>query len=163
MSDIAVSHTDVKPDEFDIVRELNRLETLRDPAAERVSTSKREAQRYPIREEARLFPMSRSTLEDDGQTVFLRDIGRGGVGFLSDRPLVNGRDFRIVFHRSGYAVAESAISVRFSRPVRPGLFLVGASFVASAGLLTTLGIEPARLEAEYRRESFDAYAKQNAA
>ncbi|CAN0447179.1 unnamed protein product, partial [Ectocarpus fasciculatus] len=125
--------------DFDVVRELQRLETMRDPLVEQAGRSNREAHRYPVREEAVLFSMSRRKLDDAGQTVFLRDISRRGVGFLSDRPIAGGQDFRIVFHRDGYAVGESAVSVRYSRPVRPGLFLIGANFVASAGLLTTLG------------------------
>ncbi|MEM1444700.1 MAG: hypothetical protein AAGF84_01465 [Planctomycetota bacterium] len=141
---------------FDIVRELQRLETLHDPLVEQAGRSKRQAERYSVREEAIIHPMSRSSLDDGGQTVFLRDIGRLGVGFLSDRQIETGRDFRIVFHRGGYAVGESAICVRHCRPVRTDLFLIGATFAANAGLLTTLGVNPAQLEAEYRGEKYDA-------
>ncbi|MEM7576677.1 MAG: hypothetical protein AAF328_04300 [Planctomycetota bacterium] len=150
-------------DGFDVVRELQRLETLRDPLVEQAGRSKREAVRYSVREEAILFPMSRRNLDDAGQTVFLRDIGRHGVGFLSGRSIQPGLDFRIVFHREGYAVGESAIGVRYCRAVRTDLFLIGATFVANAGLLTTLGVNPGELEAEYRGENFAAYQNQNAA
>ena len=149
---------------YDVVGELQRLETLRDPAAEQPDRSNRVAERYPVREEAVLFPMSRRNLNDAGQTVFLRDISRGGVGFLSDRALPSGQDYRIVFQAGGYPIGEYGVTVRYCRPVRPGLFLIGTSFVATAGLLTTLGVDAGRLEAEDRQEeSFDAYREQDAA
>ncbi|MEM8783756.1 MAG: hypothetical protein AAGE65_13000 [Planctomycetota bacterium] len=148
---------------FDVVRELQRLETLRDPIAEHSGRSNRQAERYSVREEAMIYPMSRRGLDDAGQTVFLRDIGRRGVGFLSDRALPIDHDFRVVFLRGGYAVGESAIGVRYCRPVRTDLFLVGANFVAGAGLLTTLGVDPASLEAEYRGQAGQHRPNQNAA
>ncbi|MEM1097446.1 MAG: hypothetical protein AAGH92_01535 [Planctomycetota bacterium] len=150
-------------DGFDVVRELQRLETLRDPIVEVSGRSNRQAARYPVREEAVLYPMSRLSLDDAGQTVFLRDVGRLGVGFLSDRRIEAGQDFRIVFHRGGYAVGESAVGIRYCRPVRTDLFLVGATFVANAGLLTTLGVDPVDLETEYRGEIKGTNTGQSAA
>lgn len=139
---------------FDVVRELHRLESMRDPLIEESGRSNRQVRRYPVREEAEVFPMSRHRLNDHGIGVHLRDIGRGGVGFLSDRPIASGQDYRIVFHRDGYAVGSAAINVRYSKPVRSGVHLIGATFAAGAGLLTSLGVQPAELEAEYRGEAF---------
>jgi hypothetical protein len=137
----------------DVLQELNRLEALRDPLVDQSGQSSREARRYPVREDARLFPMSRRVLRDEGHTVHLRDIGRSGVGFLSREPLPIGRDFRIEFRRDGYAVTESGVSVKYCQQVRPGLFLIGAGFIATAGLLTTLGVDATDLEAEYNGQA----------
>ncbi len=132
-----------------IAEELNALESLRRSGSKTGAHAARQFLRYITRGEAVIYPMSRRTPADAGAPIFLRDVGRGGVGFICQRDLPARGDWRIVFLRDGYAVAESAINLCHTQRVRDGVFLCGGRFVAGAGLLTTLGVAPHALENEY--------------
>ena len=138
-----------QPQPTDAAHELAQLEALRDPTLDQAGQSARDFRRYVIRGEATLYPVSRRKLDDAGTPVHLRDISRGGMGFICDRPLPQGSDWRIIFLHNGYAVAENCICVRHVRLVRPGIHLIGTNFVAAAGLLTLLGVDAGSLENEY--------------
>ena len=60
-----------------LLGELDRLETLRDPA----QAGQRQFHRFVIRGEAELHPMSRNQLDPTPLQIQLRDVSRGGIGF----------------------------------------------------------------------------------
>ena len=129
-----------------LLAELDRLEALRDPA--RNGSHNRQFKRFVVRGEAELHPMSRARLDRTPIDIKIRDLGRGGCGFITQQPLQAGSNWRVCFLQHGYVVGEQAIVVRHCRPVSDGLHLVGAQFVMDTGLMTTLGIDPGSIHDE---------------
>lgn len=129
-----------------LLAELSRLETLRDSAACEVDS--RQFRRFVVRGDAELHPMSRARLDRAPLDITLRDIGRGGFGFVCQQAMPAGSNWRVCFLRHGYVVGEQAIMVRHCRPVSEGVYLIGAQFVIDTGLLTLLGIDPGAIHDE---------------
>ena len=124
-----------------LLDELERLESLRDPQ----QAGHRQFRRYVIRGEAQLHPMNRNQLDPTPITVQLRDLSRGGIGFLSPEGLSVGSTWRACFLKEGHVVGEQALMIRHCRAVGESLFLVGGQFIADTGLLLTLGVSPGEL------------------
>jgi hypothetical protein len=122
-----------------LLAELNRLEALRDA---KKPGQQRQFNRFAIRADAELHPVSRSRLDRTPIEVKLRDIGRGGMGFITQQPLPAGSGWRVAFLRHGYVVSHQAIFIRHCRPVSDGLYLIGAQFVVDTGTLAMLGVDP---------------------
>ena len=64
-----------------LLDELDKLESLREPE----KAGQRQFRRFVVRGEAELHPMNRNRLDPTPLTIQLRDISRGGVGFLCDQ------------------------------------------------------------------------------
>jgi hypothetical protein len=125
-----------------LLDELDRLESLRDSA----KAGQRQFHRFVVRGEAELHPMHRNWLDPTPINVQLRDISRGGLGFLSPQPLTPSSAWRACFLQAGYVIGEQAMIVRHCRAVNDALYLVGAQFVIDTGLLVQLGVSPGELE-----------------
>ncbi len=125
-----------------LLAELNRLEALRDPAKNTGPGSNRTFERFVIRGDCELHPESRNRLDRYPIEVKIRDIARGGLGFISQDELPQGSCWRACFMQHGFVVAQQSIVVRHCREVSPGVYLVGTQFVADPGLLAVLGVEP---------------------
>jgi hypothetical protein len=125
-----------------LLDELDRLESLRDPA----KAGYRQFRRFVVRGEAELHPMNRNRLDPTPLTVQLRDLSRGGMGFLCDQPLEEYSAWRACFLQEGYVVGEQAMVVRHCRPVNDELYLIGGQFVIDTGLMVALGVSPGALE-----------------
>lgn len=123
-----------------LLAELNRLETLRNPG--KAGDQQRQFNRFVVRGDAELHPMSRSRLDRSPIEIKIRDVGRGGLGFICHERVEPGSNWRVHFLQHGYVVGQQALIVRHCRPVSEGLYLVGSQFVADTGLLTTLGVDP---------------------
>lgn len=119
-----------------LLSELDRLESLRDTSRD----GQRQFKRFVIRGDAELHPMGRNRMDTTPIEVKLRDIGRGGVGFICSTPLPTNSSWRAMFVQNGYVVGEQAAVVRHCREVSDGVFLIGTQFVANSGLLTLLGV-----------------------
>ncbi|MEM6749361.1 MAG: hypothetical protein AAF612_02720 [Planctomycetota bacterium] len=124
--------------------ELDRLERERQ---QHESDRKRDRrfERFTLRGEAELHPVGDDRLDAGAARVKLRDLGIGGIGFISDRRIASDTIWRMVFLQSGYAVAEQTVIVRHCASVSAGLWLCGGQFVAPHGLLVAMGIDPADL------------------
>jgi hypothetical protein len=125
-----------------LLDELDKLESLREPE----KAGQRQFRRFVVRGEAELHPMNRNRLDPTPLTIQLRDISRGGLGFLCDQPLEAYSAWRVCFLNEGYVVGEQALVVRHCRPVNDELYLVGGQFVIDAGLMISLGVAPGALE-----------------
>jgi len=105
---------------------------------------KRRFTRYDVRGEARLESLDDYDVTPP-QRVKLRDIGRGGVGFLTDQDLEPFSTWRLRFEANGHPFASQPISVCFCRVVQDDLYLVGAQFIVEPYIMTLLGVPPAKL------------------
>jgi hypothetical protein len=122
-----------------LLDDLAELERLRDPAKSR---GLRQYRRFVVRADAELYPMDPTELSRTPIEVKLRDISRGGVGFVCDRNLPARSVWRLVMLSRGYAVGEMAVVVRHGREVRDGVHLLGGQFGASTGMMVVAGVDP---------------------
>ena len=126
------------------------LSMLDERRQEPVEDTKRRFQRFPVRGDAQLEPLDSDAIEHT-TSVLLRDISRGGVGFLSDHTLEPGALYRLRFRVNGNTVGSQPIAVCFCRLVQDGLYMVGGQFVIEPYLMTLVGVEPAELTGESLR------------
>jgi len=123
---------------FNLLDELTRLESLRDPERQ----GQRQFRRFPIRCDAELHPMDVARTDRQPVDIKLRDIGRGGIGFVCHQPIEVGSNWRCAFVHHGQVLSQQAIVVRHCRQVQPGLYLLGAQFCLDLGVMVTLGLSP---------------------
>jgi hypothetical protein len=98
--------------------------------------------RFVVRGDAELHKMECNRLEDYPIQVQLRDLGRGGVGFVSPIALEVNSTWRSEFHQRGYMIGQVCIIVRHCRAVRDGVFLIGSQICLESGMMYLLGINP---------------------
>ena len=131
------------PSPDSLLSRLNELEALRDPM--RSMAAKRQFERFVLRGEAELQPMGRSRLHQGAVTIQMRDLSRGGMGFVCPQPLPLQSQWRVCFFQRGYLVGQQAMVVCHCTSVDSSLYLVGGNFVIDDGLMVLLGIDPAEL------------------
>ncbi len=134
--------------------ELDRLESMRQTSPEVVS--QRLFNRYVVRGDAELWPITRTQINHEPIEIKLRDVARGGVGFVADRPLRQGSTWELNLLHSGLVTATQPIVVRYCQEVGQELFLVGAQFIASSGLLAAMGVDPATLRSDEVQKQSDS-------
>lgn len=137
---------------MDLLGELNRLENLRDQNR----SGQRQFPRYFVRDDAELHPIDASRIDRTPVEIKLRDISRGGIGFICQQNLPVDSNWRVAFIQRRHVVAQQAVTIRHCREVRPSVFLVGAQVCFDAGLLITLGLDPDSIDAEADADSFVA-------
>jgi len=125
-----------------LLDELVKLENLRDPQHH---PGKRLFARFLVRGDAELVSVDRSRLDMTPVPILLRDAGRGGLGFVTDKPLEPNSTWRTGFLNRGYVVAQQALTIRHCRQVGNSLYLIGGQFCAESGLLCLLGVDPASI------------------
>ena len=131
----------------DLIEVLNRMEYWRqEPSVDR----KRSFRRFVVRGEATLEPVQPGRILDGNVNVMLRDISRGGVGFLSNRFHQPGEIWRIRFESKGYLVGQQSMIIKFCRLVQDGLYLTGGQFIIEPILMIELGIEGTDLQDDTR-------------
>ena len=138
-----------------VLHELAELERSRHSLVP--GQCQRQFDRHVIRGEAVLTPVEDRSKEGFMVEAHLRDVSRGGIGFVCRELLEAGSRWRIEFRQHGHAIAEQTIVVRHCREVRSNLYLCGSQFIASAGLLTLLGVPAADLLAESESNEPDAF------
>ena len=100
--------------------------------------------------------MNRSRLDATPMEVKLRDVGRGGVGFICSEPLAIDSPWRLALMNQGYKVGEQALIVRHCRKINNQLYLVGGQFVIETGMLVMLGVNPGALANQTDSDPDDA-------
>jgi len=121
-----------------LLADLARLEGIRDPARD---TGQRQFQRFVVRGDAELHVMDRHG-DDQPIPIQIRDIGRGGMGFICQQPLDSNSTWRAAFLHRGYVFGQQALIVRHCRQVQAGVYLVGSQFCIESGLMCLLGVDP---------------------
>lgn len=132
-----------------ILKQLNRLEELRDPNSP--AAKQRLFRRYVARGDAELRPMSHSQIEHKPVAVKVRDVSRGGIGFLVEQALPENSTWELVMLESGYATATQPIVIRHCQSVAEQLYLVGGQFIAGTALMLSLGVDPSCLRDDESR------------
>jgi len=102
--------------------------------------------RYVVRGDALLHPMNRSRLDATPLDIKLRDLSRGGAGFICNQPLALHSTWRLEVLIGGYAVGAQALIVRHVEEVSAGMYLIGTTFVLDTAIMALLGVEPTLLE-----------------
>ena len=131
-----------------LLSELNRLESLREPQRQ----GNRRSRRYHIRGDAELHPAEGSRVDRTPIDVKLRDVGRGGLGFVCEQRLVPGTVWRCSFLVRDQCFAQQALVIRYCREVQDGLYLVGGQFCIDPGVMIALGVDPHELAHDDGRE-----------
>lgn len=129
------------PNPQSLLAELSALERLRDPSI----TGQRQFQRFVVRGDAELLPMDHSAVDEQPIHVLMRDLGRGGIGFISQKPLEAGSTWHCHFYQRGYVIGRQALIVRHCRQIQDGVFLIGAQFCVETGIMMMLGVNPAAI------------------
>lgn len=129
----------VRSDPNELLAELSRLENLRsgDGAARR-----RRHARFVVRGQAELLQADCSSSDDETLEVMLRDMGRGGLGFIADRPIGTGSLRELRFIQRAYRVGETNIVIRHCEQVKDEVYLVGCQVCLGNGLIYLLGVDP---------------------
>ena len=133
-----------KPPTEALLAELSRLEKLREPAKR--SQGQRQYDRFIVRADAELHPISRSRLDSTPIEIKLRDLGRGGLGFICPQDLPIHAIWRICFLHRGHVIGQQGITIRHCQLVGDRVYLVGAQFIIDTGLMILLGVDPGDLE-----------------
>jgi hypothetical protein len=124
---------------------LARMEGLRDPTR---AQAKRQFHRYVVRGDAELLEQEGSQLERTVLPILLRDIGRGGIGFVCGQDLLTNSTWRVSFVDHGYVMGEQTLLIRHCQRVADNVYLIGGQFCAPGGLLCQAGVDPAILRQE---------------
>ncbi len=132
------------PSPMDLTDVLSMLEERRQEPTE---GTQRRFKRFPVRGDARLEPVEPESL-DRGCTVLLRDISRGGIGFLCDHAIEPGALFRVQFQADGHEYGAVPITVCFCRLVQDDLYMVGGQFIVEPYIMSMMGVSPAELAGE---------------
>lgn len=121
---------------------LAALEQSRKPSP---AASRRQFTRYDVRGDAELIAPDRNQINIEPIIVMLRDVSRGGIGFVADSPVPSDSIWRIQFQQNGYDVADMNIVVRFSKLVASDIYLCGAQICVRSGIMCLLGIDAAQM------------------
>lgn len=107
---------------------------------------RRAFQRFDVRGQAKLRPVQRNLNDHDSVDIQLRDIGRGGLGFVCNHELPLGSIWNVQFVHQGYVIDTRTIQIRFVRELEPGCFVTGTQFIINDGLMALLGVSPAEID-----------------
>ncbi len=123
----------------ELIRVLTQMEYWRqEPPTER----QRAFRRFTVRGDATVEQVDdQSIVHLTAKPVMLRDISRGGVGFVVDQFLEPGSVWRLAIFDRGRKAGTQTLVVRYCRLVQDGLYLVGAQFIIEPHLMLTLGVE----------------------
>lgn len=74
--------------------------------------------------------------------IYLRNIGRSGIGFVASQDLPRHTLWTISFLQADYVVAEQSVQIRHAHQIEKDVYFYGAQFTVNEGLLSLLGIQP---------------------
>ena len=129
------------PDHNSLLKELEQMERSRETEG---GKAQRRFERFSIRGIALVEPIRLGTSKEM-QTVVLRDLSLGGLGYLSSVPLQIDTIWSIDFIDDVYRVDQQTITIRFCNKVREDAYLAGGQFCADMGLMTSQGVQPRRV------------------
>lgn len=138
-----------------LLSELTRVEHHERNTPVANDRNRRQHIRHEIRGEAELQPVGRNRLSSVPLEVQLRDLARGGLGFVCSTPLPLDSSWRINFFCRGYVVGSQSLVVKRCTRIDDGLYSIGGQFVLDAGIMTAMGVDLAEIESEPHSEDED--------
>lgn len=98
--------------------------------------------RFSIQGRARIRAALQKTADPSRNfDIYLRNIGRSGIGFMCNQSLSPHTLWTISFLQAEYVVAEQSVQIRHAHQVDRDVYLYGAQFTVNEGLLSLLGIQ----------------------
>lgn len=126
-----------------LLDELEKLESLRDDIS---GHHRRRDLRFVVRGNANLINLNPHRNQNIPTDAMLRDISRGGVGFLTDRSLDVGSVWRMQFIQQNYGIGETDVIIRFTREIEKHVHIVGCQICMQSGLLYLMGVSPPNID-----------------
>ncbi len=134
----------------DLLEVLSRMEFWKQEPPEQ---SKRQFRRFPVRCEALLRDMADPRDEQASITAMIRDISRGGVGFVTEQFIDPGTTWRVEFTSAGtdnpHVIGTQPIIVRYCRLVQIGLYLCGGQFVVEPYIMRAVGVSEQDMQGDF--------------
>ena len=97
-------------------------------------------ERFEVRGDATLEPIETGHVETPCVRAQLRDISRGGLGFICDRFIEPGTVWRVRFEYQSELVGTQPMVIRFCRLAQNHMYLAGGQFVVEPAMLVLLGV-----------------------
>ena len=144
----------------DLLSELSRVEHHEREGSTAHTENRRQHLRHEVRGEAELQPVERNRLSSVSIEVQLRDLARGGVGFVCPNPLPVDSSWRINFFCRGYLVGSQSLIVKRCTRIDDGLYSIGTQFVIDAGIMAALGVELSEMEIGHQPDNTDGLEAQ---
>jgi len=132
-------------DQQDLLEAVKRLEDGRDRPSD-ASMGNRYFHRFVVRGDCELTPVNRRQMDQSSLPVALRDIGRGGMGFLSPREIAVGSVWRAGFLLRDHIVAQQTLMVRYCQQIQEDVHRVGCDFCLDNALFCLLGVDLRELD-----------------
>lgn len=134
----------------DPTRLVEILAQLESDANDGAGAEQRRFRRFSVRAQARLEPVEGRSGELESVAAMMRNVSRGGVGVVAERPLPLGSVWRITFERKGRQVGSHLIVVLYCRRIQEGAYMLGGQFIVEPALLLMLGVDDAALSDDIR-------------
>lgn len=106
--------------------------------------------RFDVRGDATIQRMEAGHLDQPTLSIQLRDISRGGIGFVCEQFIEPGTAWRVGFEYRGHVVGYQPIVVKFCRLVQHGLYLSGGQFTVEPAMMTLLEVDEQELQEDIR-------------
>ncbi len=122
-----------------LVDALSKIEKWRGKPA---SLRKRRFTRFGVRGTGLLVNAvaAASASEHTSLSIQLRDISRGGVGFLHSEPLRVDYSYRLLLTDQGLVLASLPLFVRYCQQIEKSAYLIGGEFGIEASMLAAIGV-----------------------
>ena len=110
----------------DLFRQI--IESSQPPGGERSGSDMRRTPRTPLDVRATLLPFSERFASDTTLSAPVRDLSRGGFGFLHDQPLPLGEQFALLLPEQSGKPIVILCTITYWRPLAKALYAIGARF-----------------------------------
>lgn len=98
--------------------------------------------RFTIQGRARIHPaLQKANDPSKSFDIYLRNIGRSGIGFVTNQNLPLHTLWTISFLQAEYVVAEQSVQIRRAHQIEKDVYFYGARFTVNEGLMSLLGIQ----------------------
>ncbi len=97
-------------------------------------------ERFEVRGDATLEPIEKGHVESPCIRVQLRDISRGGIGFISNQFIDPGTVWRVRFEYQSELIGTQPAVVRYCRLTSENMYIVGGQFVVEPAMMMLQGV-----------------------
>jgi hypothetical protein len=134
------------------IRVLDVLSRLEQVCGGKQDYRRRRHARHVVRGEAILLQLDRTSSDEPPITVMLRDVGRGGVGFIAQRSVAVGSLKRLRLLQRDYGIGEVDVMIQHCALVEDPVYLIGCEVCFNNGQMLLLGVDPATISTDDQAE-----------